>query len=88
MSIYEEAEQLRAIASSDRLPIGLIREAQSKTVETQNAVLHVLGSMEGDHAQTIANMAAAANEHLESALAALQGLESAIHDAADYHARG
>ncbi|GAA1030765.1 MULTISPECIES: hypothetical protein [Amycolatopsis] len=87
MSIQEEAESLRAIASSDHLPIGMVRQMQGNLQNIIAEVAHTLGrDSNGTH--EIANCIGVASAKFEEVLGALQNVEKAIHDAADYHARG
>lgn len=87
MSIQEEAERLRAIASSDGLPTNLLMLANDKLDSVRGQVLAVLGD-QSQQAGNINGMLGAAADAIGTALGAVQQVGRAIHDAADYHARG
>lgn len=86
MTIQEDAERLRAIASSEYLPIEITRQMQTRLLDINTAVMGILGQTEqGQHITQLVGVAA---ESFNQTIGALQQLETAIHDAADYHARG
>lgn len=84
MTIQDDAEALRAIASSDHLPIGLLAAAEGQLLDINALVLAILRP-DSQHATNILGLADAAAQRIGEAKAALQALESAIHDAADHY---
>lgn len=86
MSIQEDAERLRSVASSDNIPVGVLLSASQSLDGVQAQVTDVLGTTQS--AANINGLIGAAKQAIESAVAACQAVETGIHDAADYHARG
>ncbi|MGW4127934.1 hypothetical protein [Amycolatopsis japonica] len=87
MSIQEEAERLRAIASSESIPVGVLLAAQQSLDSVLEQTMAVLG-MQAQSFGNIAGFIGAAKQAIDSGITACQAVETAIHDAADYHARG
>jgi hypothetical protein len=82
MSIMDDVNKLRAIASSEWIPIETIRIIQQNLLELNASIAGILGSQSA-HFNQITPYSDAAGRHLEQALASFQGYESAIHDVAD-----
>lgn len=82
MSISDDVNRLRDIASSDRIPTAAIRAIQISMLDTNAVVADILGPGHGFY-QGIGATSAEISRHLDAALAACQEYESAIHDAAD-----
>lgn len=87
MSIQEDAEQLRNIASSQDFPTGLLRAADSKFDEIVAQVQNIVGD-QSQHLEKVRGAAEIAKDKIDEAIAATMNFEAAIHDAADGHARG
>ncbi len=87
MSIQEDAEQLRNIASSQDFPTGLLRAADSKFDEIVAQVQNIVGD-QSQHLDKVRGAAEIAKDKIDEAIAATMNFEAAIHDAADGHARG
>lgn len=86
MTIQEDAQRLRAIASSGALPIALTSQVENQLLELNAQVMAILDP-NSEHATSILGLANAAAEAISNARAALQAVESAIHDAADHYGR-
>ncbi|MFJ1765084.1 hypothetical protein ACIOD2_32485 [Amycolatopsis sp. NPDC088138] len=84
MTIQDDAERLRALASSDTLPIGIMSQAENQLLDLNAQVMAILNP-NTQHATNILGLANAAAESISAARAALQAVESAIHDAADHY---
>lgn len=87
MSFSDEAEQLRAVASSREFPIALIQQASQSFDDMFAQCSQILGA-QSQHTQTVGGAIEAAKAALQSALEAAKYVEKTIHDAADGHARG
>lgn len=87
MSAQEDAERLRSIASSNDFPTPLIRAAHDAVDGILAQVLEIIGDS-SQHRETVAGHAALAKDKAGEAIAAMIQFESAIHNAADGHARG
>jgi hypothetical protein len=82
MSIHDDIERLRQLANSDLIPTHKIRLLQEDLVDHNADVAEVLGAGHG-FSQGIGAAAAAIADRLDSAIAACEAYETAIHDAAD-----
>lgn len=87
MSIQDDIEALRQIASSDKLPFGELNRLQSELLDVNAEVMRILGPGSG-FAHGIGGCAAAVSDAISTAVARLGEFESAIHDAADRLAEG
>lgn len=87
MPIPEEVQQLRTIAASDEIPIKLLHAAKSSLELLVAPVAHILGETSG-HLPGIRQFIAAATQSIDDAIARCKGLEQALWDASDAHARG
>lgn len=85
MSIQDQAEQLRQLASGDQIPTGLLRESASRLESMQGEIQRILGGNERGLA--INSQISLALEQINGAIAAVQQVETMTHDAADYHGR-
>jgi len=82
MSIHDDIRRLRAIATSERIPIETIRGLQGDILLVNSEVREILGDGHGFY-HGIGATAAELSAKLDEAIAAAQEWESAIHDAAD-----
>jgi len=82
----EQAEQLRAIASSENIPIGVLLSAQQQLDQVSGQVTGLIDSS-SEHYNNVIGMCSAARDAVGNAIAALKQMETAIHDAADHHSR-
>jgi hypothetical protein len=82
MSIQDDIEKLRSLASSERIPVELIALIQEGLLQMNSEVAAILGEGHGFY-HGIGACAAQINEHLAAAQAACLEYETAIHDAAD-----
>lgn len=87
MSAQEDAERLRSIASSNDFPTPLIRAAHDAVDGILAQVLEIIGDS-SQHRETVTGHANLAKDKADEAIAAMIQFESAIHNAADGHARG
>jgi len=87
MSAAEDAERLRNIASSQDFPTPLIRAAADAVDGILAQVLDIIGE-QSQHRDTVVGHANLAKDKAGEAIAAFIQFESAIHNAADGHARG
>lgn len=84
MSIAEGVEQLRDLASSEDIPMGLLRQADIALDGVIERANQILGGL--TDANTVAGIANEAKQQLEGAMAAVRQLEQTLHDVADRHA--
>lgn len=87
MSIQDDIEKLRALASSERIPVELIALIQEGLLQMNSEVAAILGDGHAFY-EGIGAKAATINEKLSEAQAACLEYETAIHDAADKLERG
>lgn len=87
MSLADDIERLRQIASSDAIPFVALRGLQQQLLDTNATVAGILGPGHG-LAHGIGGCAAQVSQKLDEAIAACQEYESAIHDAADLLEQG
>lgn len=87
MSAAEDAERLRNIASSQDFPTPLIRAAADAVDGILAQVLAIIGE-QSQHRDAVVGHANLAKDKAGEAIAAFIQFESAIHNAADGHARG
>lgn len=83
----ELAERLRAIASSDRIPIGYIRAATDSLIGVGEEIMTILSPTSSHYSPVMGAMGEAQGQ-LDNALAALAQFERTLHDAADAHQAG
>jgi len=82
MSMSDDIEKLRRLASSDRIPFELIALMQEGLLQLNSEVAAILGEGHGFY-HGIGALAADINQKLSEASAACSEYETAIHDAAD-----
>jgi len=87
MSIQDDIEKLRRLASSERIPVELIAMIQEGLLQLNSEVASILGEGHGFY-HGIGALAAEINSHLSAATASCLEYETAIHDAADLLERG
>lgn len=82
MSISDDINRLRDIASSERIPIATLVALQRSLMDINAEVISILGE---NLVSTlgIGATAASAGSALQATIAAFQEYESAIHDSAD-----
>ena len=87
MPASEDAERLRNIATSQDFPTPRIRAAADAVDGILAQVLNIIGE-QSQHRDTVVGHANLAKDKAGEAIAAFIQFESAIHNAADGHARG
>ncbi|OXM57058.1 hypothetical protein CFP71_10000 [Amycolatopsis thailandensis] len=84
MSIPGDASILASLASSQEIPIEVLTEAQNSLDGLRGKLVLILGTT-SQRAIEIYGLIEAVKESLEDTKRVSKSLESAIHDAADYH---
>ena len=82
MSIMDDVNALRNIASSHLIAVAEIREVKHKLLELSAKLIAILGPNFGAN-DDLRNRASNADIRLDSAVTALLTYETAIHDVAD-----
>lgn len=87
MSVQDEAERLRGLASSRAIPIEILHQAEQELDNLQAEVRSILGDV-SQHLPALEAAVAEVKAGLQQAIGAAKGFEEMLHNAADGHARG